>query len=433
VLLRFEVANHRSIYKPVELSLVAVDRDRLSTWEFDAFEEQILSVAGLYGPNASGKSNVIEALAWLAQAVSRSLRAWDQYIPRDPFRFADGPATPTTFELELVLQDVRYTYHLELTDTEVVFEALYSYPERRRRLLFERDGAHLSFRRGTASGGIKELLTPTTLLLSAAMRLEDPLLRDFARAVAGFRVLGVASRKDLRYSFGSFGASTERLFDDPQMTLFDDPESAQNRGRLSALALLRFADLGIGDVEVTDDMDTEDPEGGPSGARFGRRHLRLVHNAMGQELPFDIRDESVGTRTWFRLIGPTLDALNGGRLLVFDEIDASLHPRLSSRLVELFQDKQTNRNGAQLIFTSHDTSLLNHLNRDEVWLTEKGRDGATTLTALADYGGDRVRKSMNIERAYLQGRFGAVPELDQTLVYEAMGIRPRQVLPEQGD
>ena len=102
MLLRFEVANHRSIYRPVELSLVAVDRDRLSTWEFDAFDEQILSVAGLYGPNASGKSNVIEALAWLAQAVSRSLRAWDQYIPRDPFRFADGPPTPTTFELELV-------------------------------------------------------------------------------------------------------------------------------------------------------------------------------------------------------------------------------------------------------------------------------------------------------------------------------------------
>jgi uncharacterized protein len=430
MLLRFEVANHRSIYRPVELSMVAVDRDRLSTWNFDAFDEQILSVAGLYGANASGKSNVIEALAWLAQAVSRSLRTWDQFIPRDPFRFSDGPASPTTFELELVLQDVRYTYHLELTNTEVLFEALYSYPERRRRLLFEREGTQLSFRRGTASGGIKELLTPTTLVLSAAMRLEDPPLRDFARAVAGFRVLGVARRPGSRYPMSTSGSSTTRFFDDPQMTLFEDPESAQNRGRLSALALLRFADLGIGEVEVIEETDSEE---GPIGARFGRRQLRMVHNAMGQDLPFDIKDESVGTQTWFQLIGPTLDALNGGRLLVFDEIDASLHPRLSSRLVELFQDKQTNRNGAQLIFTSHDTSLLNHLNRDEVWLTEKGRDGATTLTALADYGGDRVRKSMNIERAYLQGRFGAVPELDQTLVYEAMGIRSRQVLTELGD
>ena len=108
-------------------------------------------------------------------------------------------------------------------------------------------------------------------------------------------------------------------------------------------------------------------------------------------------------------------------MLLFDEIDASLHPRLSARLLDLFQDPDTNPNGAQLIFTTHDTSLLNSLNRDEVWLTEK-RQGSTTLTALSDFGGDQVRRSLNLERAYLQGRFGAVPELDQTLVRDALGL-----------
>jgi uncharacterized protein len=111
-----------------------------------------------------------------------------------------------------------------------------------------------------------------------------------------------------------------------------------------------------------------------------------------------------------------------GLVLLFDEIDASLHPRLSARLLDLFQDPVTNPRGAQLIFTTHDTSLLNYLNRDEVWLTEKGENGATSLTALAEFGGDRVRRSLNLEKAYLQGRFGAVPELDQVALRRALGL-----------
>jgi AAA15 family ATPase/GTPase len=139
-------------------------------------------------------------------------------------------------------------------------------------------------------------------------------------------------------------------------------------------------------------------------------------------LPFDLAEESAGTQTWFALIGPTLSALRNGRILLFDEIDASLHPRLSARLLDLFEDHETNPHGAQLIFTTHDTSLLNYLNRDEVWLTEKNRSGTTTLTALAEYGGDKVRRSLNLERAYLQGRFGAVPELDQFVLRRALGL-----------
>jgi hypothetical protein len=149
-----------------------------------------------------------------------------------------------------------------------------------------------------------------------------------------------------------------------------------------------------------------------------------VHRVAGQELPFELTDESAGTQTWFALIGPVLSALRGGRVLLVDEIDASLHPRLSARLLELFQDPETNPNGAQIIFTTHDTSLLNSLNRDEVWLTERDHSGATTLTALAEYGGDRVRRSLNLERAYMQGRFGAVPELDQFVLRRALGLAP---------
>ena len=219
-------------------------------------------------------------------------------------------------------------------------------------------------------------------------------------------------------------SETGRLFDDQGTSLqsfFDDPDIVQPSPRESALALLRFADLGIDDVQIVDD-DIDESQAPFHLRREPRGQLRFIHRVLGQELPFDLDEESAGAQTWFALIGPTLNALRSGRILLFDEIDASLHPRLSARLLELFQDPETNPYGAQLIFTTHDTSLLNHLNRDEVWLTEKNEGGATTLTALAEYGGDKVRRSLNLERAYLQGRFGAVPELDQFTLRRALGL-----------
>ncbi|MBY8853045.1 ATP-binding protein, partial [Saccharothrix sp. MB29] len=138
--------------------------------------------------------------------------------------------------------------------------------------------------------------------------------------------------------------------------------------------------------------------------------------------PLDFGAESEGTRTWFGLIGPVLTALRRGSLLLFDELDASLHPTLSAQLITLFKDPTTNPSGAQLVFTTHDTSLLNHLNRDEVWLTEKRGDGSTRLGALAEFAGERVRKSSNLENAYLHGRFGALPQIDQTEFLRALGL-----------
>jgi hypothetical protein len=428
MLLRFEAANHRSLREPVELSMIAVDEDRPAARSFERLTERVLTVAGIYGPNASGKSNVLDALAWLSDAVESSLRAWGQVIPRDPFKFGSGPTTPSSFDVDMMVDDVRYSYRLEVDGSEVLFEALYSYPERRRRSLFVREGMDLHFRRGLgALVGTRELLTPTTLALSAASRFDEPEVRAFGQSLANI-VLSGARRplhRGRRFGWGTSAEMTERV-------LLDSLDAARGQqpgafgvdrfGWDSALALLRFADLGIDDVQVIEyRVDPETNSAHTLGSER-RRSLRLVHRVGDQQMPFDPAEESEGTQTWFRLIGPTVRALRTGQTLLLDEIDASLHPRLSARLLELFQDPETNPRGAQLIFTTHDTSLLNHLNRDEVWLTEKGPDGATTLTALAEYGGDKVRRSLNLEKAYLQGRFGAVPELDQHLLRRALGL-----------
>jgi energy-coupling factor transporter ATP-binding protein EcfA2 len=415
VLLRFEVSNHRSIKEPVELSMMAVDADRDAARQLDPLGRSVLTTAGIYGANASGKSNIINALGWLSGAVRESLRIWERAVPTQPFRFDGWLAKPTTFEVDLALDGVRHTYALQLDADQVIFEALYSYPKNHRRSLFEREGDALTLRRGLGGiAGVRELLTPTTLVLSAARRFDEPAVLPFAEALSRIRWL------DPRASWGPGDPDHADVWLDDllsgqranphQGVLFDVADFADLR---SARSLLRFADLGIEDVVLV-----REPTSRP-----GREHRRFqfIHTVAGERQNFELWDESEGTQTWFRLIAPVLFALGQGEVLLFDEIDASLHPRLSARLLELFQDPQTNPRGAQLIFTTHDTSLLNHLNRDEVWLTEKGEDGATTLTALAEYGGDKVRRSLNLERAYLQGRFGAVPELDQHLLRQAVG------------
>ena len=417
VLLRFRVANHRSILEPVELSMIAVDEDRAATRGFDGLSERVLTVAGIYGPNASGKSNVLEALAWLSAAVATSLRSWEDYVPREAHRLGNGPVSPSEFDLDLVAKGVRYGYRLEVDDSVVLFESLDSYPEGRRRNLFTRRKNEIDFRRGLdGTRGIRDLLTPTTLALSAGRRLRGT---DFSRVgqwLARMRVLGLRRPRFPRVGAANpFDPTSRLLFEAEQPNLFGTPEDRPvvKAPRL-VLDLLRIADPGIEDFAIS-----EEESGRPGGPR---RHFGLVHRGEGEPVTFDLEEESAGTQTWFRLIGPAFAALRFGRVLLLDEIDASLHPRLSARLIEIFQDPLTNARGAQLVFTSHDTSLLNSLSRDEVWLTEKAPDATTRLVGLAEFGGERVRKSQNLERAYLQGRFGAVPEVDQVAVRRALGL-----------
>lgn len=391
MLIRFEVANFRSILDPVELSMVAVDRDRPEARPIENIGESLLPVAALYGPNASGKSNVLAALAWLRTAVADSLRFWDDRIPVEPFAFTDHGRT-SEFAVEMIVDGVRFEYVVELDQEVVRYEGLFHFPEKKRRRIFERDGDNLKFQRGLgALSGTRELMTPRTLVLSAARRFEEPLVTNFANELIETRSLGLRPSEP-------FGITD----------LYWRTMQADSEARAKVLSMLRLADLGISGVVID--------------RHAGARRVRLVHQAGTAEVPFDFAAESEGTRTWFQLIGYVLVALENGSLLLFDELDASLHPTLSMQLIRLFHDPETNPKGAQLVFTSHDTSLLNHLNRDEVWLTEKREDGATRLGALAEFAGERVRRSQNLEKAYLHGRFGALPDVDRTELLRALGL-----------
>ncbi|MGH3899065.1 MAG: AAA family ATPase [Pseudonocardiaceae bacterium] len=345
---------------------------------------------------------------------------------RDPDRAVRVRRRPGQ-SIESVISGVRFEYVVELDQQAVRYEGLFHYPEKKRRRIFEREGAEFKLQRGLGNlSGTRDLLTPRTLGLSIARRFDEPVVSDFARDLLAAETLGL--RPPNRYpNFARRGFSTRHWLEIPSdqdqltSTSMEDPARLTQADRTRALALLRMADLGIDEV-VFDEQEVTYAASPDSTQTRMQRRMRLLHRIGDERVPLDLDAESEGTLTWYRLIGPVLSALKAGSLLLFDELDASLHPTLSMQLIRLFHDPVTNPRGAQLIFTSHDTSLLNHLNRDEVWLTEKTADGATRLGALAEFAGERVRKSQNLEKAYLHGRFGALPDVDRTDMLRALGL-----------
>ena len=407
----------------MELSMVAIDKDRSGARPQPSLGESLLTVAGIYGPNASGKSNVVSAMAWLVEAIYSSMRSWDDAIPVDQFGFGASRDGPTRFECDLITNNVRFMYLLELDAEHVLYEALFEYPKKRQRRVFERDGDNLLVQRGLSGLAIGKLLTQRTLVMSLARRLEMEHIGTVAKEVLKIQAFrpspGFNPLLRLRRSQGDRGF---RNADNPWLTMgwFDDSDHCDDdeSPRAQALALLRLADLGIEDVVVKNEVTRDD-----SGEVVRRRkRLSLLHRTTDELQPLDFEEESAGTQAWFGLIGPTIQALRSGGTMVVDELDARLHPVLSAELLRLFHSPAANPRNAQLLFTAHDTSLLAHLNRDEIWLTEKQPDGSTCLRALADFAGERVRKSQNLEAGYLNGRFGAVPRISESEFYRTLGV-----------
>lgn len=202
-----------------------------------------------------------------------------------------------------------------------------------------------------------------------------------------------------------------------------------------AQILLRFADLGISHVSLDEATLHEEFESRfrrvfkaldfdnlldeeTSVADFLEQQKKVISfwhrgSSRGDVHQLELSDESGGTVAWLALALPALRVIRAGSALLVDELESSLHPRLASALVAMFKSPEVNPLGAQLVFTSHDTSLMGHLSgdgldREEMWFAEKSPEGVTEIYPLTDF---PVRKDHNVERRYLGGRYGAVPAL----------------------
>ena len=405
MLLRMAATNFRSLRDEQELSLVAsqLAGPEGALLPTSGVREQALRVAAIYGANASGKTNVLRALHFIWRAVVESQTSWkpEQPIPRQPFRLAgDLRSTPSTFELDILLGGTRFQYGFSLDDERVLQEWLFAFPSARRQLWFRRSGSEFSFGKHLSGENrtIERVTRPNSLFLSAAAQNNHEQLTPIYRWFASRLVFVTDDREVIRQA-------TIQMCADPA-----------RRSRVEEF--LRAADLGLVNIEVS---EREVPT--------STRKILVALRDSGISIPARIPDvgfyhrcehdssvrlsmssESDGTLALFELLGPVITALDTGGILVIDELDSSLHPLLALEVVRMFNSATRNPHGAQLIFNTHDTNLLDLdvLRRDQIWFTEKDKCGATHLYPLTDF---RPRKHENLQRGYLQGRYGAVPFL----------------------
>ena len=413
MLIEFSVENFKSIKDEARLSLVAgPGKERYETNVVMTEPNEgvrpipLLRSAAIYGANAAGKTNLLQALQVMQRMVTRPTGDLGE-LPVTPFRFdPDCETRPTTFEVMCVAGRVRYQYGFSATGSAVVKEWLYAWPRGRVQVWFERDGTETGegdFRFGDRLSGDREVwrraTRPDALFLSTAVSLNSARLRPvFDWFAKNLHIAGVGGWAN-----------------DFSMQCCGD---ARKNG---IIAFLHAADLAISDLRIIEkDLSPDMISGDVSSmlkdrmkkdfSEFKLVELRLTHDTThGPPVELDLNEESDGTQKIFALAGPWLDTLENGHVIVFDELHDNLHPALVRFLVERFHDTRSNTKGAQLVFSTHDTSILTQdvFRRDQIWFCERNGRQETRLFPLTDF---RPRKGVeNLERSYLAGRYGALP------------------------
>jgi len=415
MLIEFTVQNFLSFREPAHLSLVKGGGSELQDTNVILHDApgtpSVLRSAAIYGPNAAGKSNLIKALQVMRQMVLKSASETQAGEPLSVTPFLldeDSAAQPCEFEVHFISEGVRYQYGFAATQERITEEWLLAFPKGRPQRWIDRryDEESQTYVWGSMDKLVgkkqlwQEATRPNALFLSTAIQLNNQQLQPVFKWFSN--ILHVAG-------FGRWhpGFSVELC--------------EQEEARKEIISFLRAADIDIDDVELKKekfDIDTL-PDNMPDSVKdeFARKlkdksivNVKTVHVLdSGKKVFFDLDDESDGTKKIFALSGPWLDTLEHGYVLVVDELHDNLHPVIVEFLVKLFHDPETNPRNAQLILTTHDTSILGQdiFRRDQIWFCEKDESRSTVLFPLTDF---RPRKKVeNLERRYLSGRYGALP------------------------
>jgi uncharacterized protein len=415
MLLEFRVSNFRSIRDEQVFSMVAASGDK-------TFADTHLAPTGLknlpsvvrsavvYGANASGKSTLLLALQYMRTVVAESATVIqpNQTYNVQPFKLdAAKLAEPTSFVLSFVMQGVRYEYAFAMLPERFVSESLTVYRTARPTLLFSRqlaaDGQSYDYEFSSLLPGPKKLwqdsTRPNALFLSTAAQLNSELLGQVLRDIVD-SIVYIPAGVAIPYDFTT--------------TLLKTSD-----GRDAVRKFLTEADISIAEVQAVSRKGFRNQVVIAAGGQTEASRVEgefvfpvFEHKTSQGSATFELHEESQGTQRLFGLIAPLLDILKTGRTLVIDELDSSLHTLLVRQLVSLFHNNDSNPLGAQLIFTTHDTALLDTelFRRDQIWLTEKDAHQATHLYPLTDFS---PRKGEAIERGYLAGRYGGIPFLPQ--------------------
>ena len=408
MLLEFRVKNFRCLRDEQVLSMVASSdktlQEKNTTPTGIKGIPYALNSAAIYGANAGGKTTIIRALATMQHIVLHSATKPSQNklqtnLPITTFLLdTESSALPTNFEVSFVKQGIRYEYGFSCTPEKILTEYLDVYktaqPQRwfERRLVDDKYVYSFSSHFKGQKKSWQEQTRPDALFLSTAIQLNSelliPVFAFFSKDL--FIVSSIMSFKNI-FPILSFLHGSQEL-------------------QKEICEFLRAADISIESIEIQKKERTVHDENIPVEART-HYEVFFTHNTAKGRATFPLSAESDGTRNLFYLYTPLFMGLDSGETFVIDELDSSLHPTVVRKLILFYHSKRHNPHGAQLIFTTHDTSLLHGvgkdlLRRDQVWFVEKNEDQASELYSLAEFNSTNDR---NPERSYFQGRYGGLP------------------------
>lgn len=430
MLIDFAVKNFRSFREEQRISFVASNQykdlpenlinPQLEGREFAGL--RLLKGLAIYGANAAGKTNVLQALRYLAHMVENSATELDEGDATGVEPFALSPETaeePSEFVLRFVVDGVRYHYVLVIDAKKILFESLSAFPKGREQVWYERaweseQGGYswsparpTDYRRDPSR---VKVTRENALYLSTAVKFNDEQLKPI---YLWFKEKLCFLRLNSDFPPLSPGFTVQRLAD------------ANDRARITRL--LQHADFGILSAKASEralergDLPSDMPDSIVEKILKEHKHFEISlghRGAEGREFSLPWEDESSGTHKFFALAGPWLDILSRGLFAGLDEIESSMHPTMVSSLLKLFFTARTNAHGAQLLFTTHNPLLLDTevMRRDQVWFADKDDEGATHLYPLTDY---KPRNKESLIRGYMSGRYGAIPFIPHGLLAES--------------
>lgn len=405
MILDFTIGNYGPFRDDATISLQATGISEHGNNLIDSESENLLSSAIVFGPNAAGKTFIVEAFMDLHDVVSNVDDKRSMPYNHNPFRLSKKDReSPVRFRIRLILDGIRYDYRVEYMERTIVNESLHHYPKGRRARVFERTDTH------NYSGAKKKIIdmaSDSKTYLAMASVMGDPICTKVRRSILQ-DIIVLPSELDM-------------LIQDSCRFCDSDPSRKEK-----AIKALNTADLGVSDYTFNErklsisDIKKTIPQDmlefvSKDQDALTTRDIFIRHNYSDPDfdnegLTFPIQIESSGTKCMFGFVSPLIDALENGKLIVMDELGSHLHPMLTHWIVEQFSS-ENNPNGAQLIANTHDISLMDTselLRRDQIWFVNKDRSkGTSEIYSLSDF--DGIRKDMNIMKGYLNGRFDAIP------------------------
>jgi len=431
MLVQFSIKNFLSIADEITLDMrAAAISDHKDTHTFEARKDlQLLKSAVVYGANASGKSNLFKAFEFLRRWVVNSSKdsQASEKIPVSPFLLDESTENaPSFFELEFVHDQALYRYGIELDQTCIHAEWLFCKKNKRELELFTREKQTISVSKHFEEGkGLEKRVRENALLLSVCAQFN-----------------GEISTKLLKYidEIQLISGLDDQAYMHRTLELLKD---SVNREKVEKLLML--ADIGICGIEhkeihanipknIAEQMLLIIEEAGRiiPFQKAKKIDYSLLHKKKGEKgdfskVPFNFEErESQGTQKLFALAGIFLHSLEQGKTLLIDEFEARLHPLITRALVGLFHDPSFNQKNAQLIFATHDTTLLvnTELRRDQIWFVEKNDRGASDLYSLVEIQeetGKKVRKDASFGKNYLLGKYGGIPAIGD--LYEILQLK----------